>query len=767
MTISKKMIISFAIVIVLFAALFALSMLSERGISAEGDAISEKLVTSQEVFGDFQEISGFSDKIGAMLLTVLKLGYAKDIETEESLMNQFNESFSEIETKAKELGVYELLIEDFNNIRGQVDAVYINKIDAIDSSITLAELRNDLSDLDHKVQLNKMDKENILKVTSFKLKDFQKVYMGMNEEFGGKKEAADDTFDQIRTRLLKDAYLEDFRLLEIEELWTEEILGMGVDLNNFMALILNTRQLIMDPKDADEYIKEAVRIKENIGKFVDLQYDFGLLNSVVAVFMKQSVSLYIEEMKLLNEYLIEEKRIQQDLDYINDEIMYTELSKTFADDMALEIINVEVDESIANIEIKLDNLIQQNGDRFNVSISEAKDASAKSIKIISGNNQNLLYIVLISIVLSVVIVIFIRRSIRKSMKSLTDKTDRVQELDLSVEFAEKIKNDELGTAEQALKEIVHSMKSTLINVKASMASVQGTTTELETISEESRQISDDLKQISDRTDQNVQDTSAAIEEVSSGIEEVAASAKNVSDISRELYEQTSQTTESAKTGEQELTKVTEIVKEAEVQASETSKYVESLQEQAKYVGEIVGTISSISEQTNLLALNAAIEAARAGEAGKGFAVVADEIRKLAEESKKATEDIGNRLKEIGNGVQSVNTASDKTLDIVNNMNDTAQSAMAQFNQISANLMAVLESVENLSNTAEEQSAAADEIAGAMDQSAQSMVHAASQVELMVNQVEKQMHSVEVLNDSTEHLARLADELNEEIDKFTV
>jgi hypothetical protein len=94
MTISKKMIISFAIVIVLFAALFALSMLSERGISAEGDAISEKLVTSQEVFGDFQEISGFSDKIGDMLLTVLKLGYAKDIETEESLMNQFNESFS-------------------------------------------------------------------------------------------------------------------------------------------------------------------------------------------------------------------------------------------------------------------------------------------------------------------------------------------------------------------------------------------------------------------------------------------------------------------------------------------------------------------------------------------------------------------------------------------------------------------------------------------------------------------------------------------------
>jgi methyl-accepting chemotaxis protein len=208
-----------------------------------------------------------------------------------------------------------------------------------------------------------------------------------------------------------------------------------------------------------------------------------------------------------------------------------------------------------------------------------------------------------------------------------------------------------------------------------------------------------------------------------------------------------------------------IVKDAENQASETSKYVDELQIQAKNVGEIVQTISGISEQTNLLALNAAIEAARAGEAGKGFAVVADEIRKLAEESQKATEDISKMLKEISTRVQSVNDASDKTVNIVNDMNERAQSALVQFGAISDNLSEVLTSVENLSNTSEEQSAAADEIAGAMDQSAQSMVHASEQVESLVSEVAKQTNSVENLKQSTEKLSILAEQLNQEINRF--
>ncbi|HOO33505.1 MAG TPA: methyl-accepting chemotaxis protein [Thermotogota bacterium] len=769
MTLSKKMFLSFGIVIVLFVVLLLLSIFSGKKITEEGIKIDGKLATSQDEMNNFYEISDFSDSINEMLLIVLSLGYANTVDSEANLMEQFNQYYSQTETKAKELEVYDLLVEDFNEIRGQVDSVHLNKVDELNYNEELTNLKNKQSEHQRELYMTSDEKDTLLKVSTAKIKGFKKSFEGIKTLYQDKNDFSDADFEEIRRRLNDEALLKNFKLLEIEELWTEEVLGMGVDLKNFLSLILNTRTLIMNPKDADENIEVAVKLQKNINSFIDLQtkYGFGIIDAVSAVLMKESLTIYLEQLTQYNELQDKETELSQMQQSIDDEVEYISFSMSFSNEMALEIINLEVNETIVNIKGKLDGISQEKMVLLNESISQAKAAGENSIEIISESNRTQLVIVVLSIALSIVIIFFFRRTIRKSMKSLTARTDRVKELDLSVEFDEKIGNDELGIAQQALREIVTSMRGTLINVKESMSSVRGTTSELEVISGESRAISDELKQISDKTDQNVQDTSAAIEEVSSGIEEVAASAKNVSDISRELYEQTSQTTESAKAGELELTKVTEIVKEAEHQASETSRYVGILQEQAKHVGEIVETISSISEQTNLLALNAAIEAARAGEAGKGFAVVADEIRKLAEESKKATEDIAKRLKEIGTGVRSVNTASDKTLGIVNNMNDTAQSAMVQFNQISANLTGVLGSVENLSNTAEEQSAAADEIAGAMDQSAQSMVHAASQIEQLVKQVEKQMHSVDVLSDSTDQLSRLADELNEEIDRFTV
>ncbi len=178
-----------------------------------------------------------------------------------------------------------------------------------------------------------------------------------------------------------------------------------------------------------------------------------------------------------------------------------------------------------------------------------------------------------------------------------------------------------------------------------------------------------------------------------------------------------------------------------------------LGESGQKIGEIISVIDDIADQTNLLALNAAIEAARAGEQGRGFAVVADEVRKLAERTTEATKEIAGMISGIQNETKNAVDAMNIGTKEVQNGIELADKAGSALNEIVISSKEVLDMVNAIASSNEEQSATAEEVAKNMTEISRVTADSAAQIEDIVN--------------ATKIVSELSNELNILISKFKV
>lgn len=148
-------------------------------------------------------------------------------------------------------------------------------------------------------------------------------------------------------------------------------------------------------------------------------------------------------------------------------------------------------------------------------------------------------------------------------------------------------------------------------------SVQGSSRVLE-------DLSSDMTETSTQTTEDGEVAARATTELAQRVDAVAAAMEEVSASVRELADSSAHTTE--------------LVHKAVGTGGYANRQVEPAGASSLEVGQLIEVISSIAEEADLLALNATIEAARAGEAGKGFAVAVNEVKELAKQTAGPTEE---------------------------------------------------------------------------------------------------------------------------------
>ena len=393
------------------------------------------------------------------------------------------------------------------------------------------------------------------------------------------------------------------------------------------------------------------------------------------------------------------------------------------------------------------------------------DASAsRSNKTVEKVTLRFIVLLLIIIGLSIFSSYTTSRGLGSSVQKLLDKAKIIATGDFKSGLTDQAvmlkRKDEIGKMVKALNEIVTSIGMLIKETKVFMTEVMKMGENIDSVTGEIQEKAHSVHSAVEIAKGSVDSIVSAIEQTDAGVEEIASGSQETAKNAQEADEQMSRMNELQQEGKKNLTEAVQKIANIKNMTEKTVEAVNKLQSSSQEIGAIVSTINSIAEQTNLLALNAAIEAARAGEAGKGFAVVAEEIRNLAEETKKATANIG----ELIEGIQE-NT--ENTIKVVKDTTKAVEIGEKVMNRVTEGLGQILEAVsktsgmiQNIASMAEEQSASTEEMATAIDHVSKS----ANEITDKMNSVESE---VKEMLDSMGELMSTSKELTEELEKLDI
>lgn len=207
--------------------------------------------------------------------------------------------------------------------------------------------------------------------------------------------------------------------------------------------------------------------------------------------------------------------------------------------------------------------------------------------------------------------------------------------------------------------------------------------------------------------------SSSVTEISSTMEEFSVTSYQIAENSSSVANISNRSLDNARTGAEEVSKISVRINEINEQNTENLKEIMELGKKSKEITRIMDLIKKIADQTKLIAFNAALEASSAGEYGKRFAVVSAEIRRLADSVTESTDEISGKVKDILDGVNRLVISSETNSRLIREGVDQSNGTVEILNSIvsvaeEANLAAT-----NISNSTEQQKIAGNQVSTAL------------------------------------------------------
>jgi methyl-accepting chemotaxis protein len=331
----------------------------------------------------------------------------------------------------------------------------------------------------------------------------------------------------------------------------------------------------------------------------------------------------------------------------------------------------------------------------------------------------------------------------------------------------KERKDEIGGIASSVDRMTGNLRALLGKISDSSKQVASTAEQLSSSASQTNNATEHLAQAIDMISSGVQqqekqghDIAAAMEEVATGMEDLSRSSKIIESSSEHAASEAEQ-------GNRSIEKVISQMEIISKSAYESSDTVRVLGERSVEIGEIVELITQVASRTKVLALNAGIEAARAGEGGKGFTVVAGEIRKLASQVEEFAGTITGLIEavqsEAGLAVESMKTGTKETeegLQLVQAAGEAFQAIYSSVEQVSTQIQQTAIIVGQISSHT-------NQVSTAVHETVQFAKTSTTQSENAAATTQEQLASMEEISASSDWLARIANELQDEINKFKI